>query len=420
LAAICFVVTLTVLGGLTGKQGQVVYSGANPDTLGEHLQCAPEFVVHKACNREKVDAGSVLTYTISYSNTSSISATDVYVADLLSLYTDFVTATGSYRPAIPSPGDVLYWDIGILPGGASGSLMLTVRVTTPLTNGLVITNQAGIACSEAIYASSEVVSAEVTSTPVLSIKKSSYPSSVGPGEMLTYTISYSNTGNMTASGVWNTDILDSKVSVITTYPPYDDLNDQVLGWNIGQLSLLGPHIITVATVVTDVQLEDSSITNTAFIDSPQAELVSDTEVTDVHSEPDVWYVYFPFIAKRYCNFLDSTDNYTFTRAQPVLSEVWYCAHPDDEDDYYYFVITATTTVSAEVHNYTPVDHGDLVLYRETDSGPPEGLIKNWGRGGESMYILSEEVGPGKYFILIYTVPGYYDNNSFYYFMVKYD
>lgn len=379
--------------------------------------CVPVLEISKSNNPSVVSAGEVLTYTILYSNTGSVIATRVTIADILPLNTRFITATGSFRPLIPSPGDILTWDVGTLEGnGTSGTTTLVVTVTTPLTHGTIITNQAGIVCSEGVWASSNVVSAFVQSAPVLSIMKISDPSpTVTLGSELTYTIAYSNSGNMVASGVWITDVLDEHAVVQSISPITGSHHDQVLTWEVGSLSpVQGNQFLAIEIIINDMP-EDHLITNTVLLNSDQIPTVSYTLTTEVEEAPGPkkHEAYLPVIFRDYRDCYLDEPNDTPEDAKLVISGRWYCALPDDMDDYYVFSTTITAAVKVEIHNYTPAECGQLILY-DAD------FNQKGHCGNDKQYkrIETEPLGPGEYYVRVYTSDKY-DDQQFYSLRVIY-
>jgi len=373
--------------------------------------CVPVLEISKSNDPSVVSAGEVLTYTILYSNTGSVTATRVTIADILPLNTRFITATGSFRPLIPSPGDILTWDAGTLEGnGTSGIITLVVTVTAPLTHGTIITNQAGIVCSEGVWASSNIVSAFVQSAPVLSIMKTSDPSpTVTLGSKLTYTIAYSNSGNMVASGVWITDVLDEHAVVQSTSLITDSHHDQVLTWEVGSLSpVQGNQVLTFEIIVNDMP-GDHLITNTVLLGGDQVPTVSYTLTTEVEEAPGPrrQETYLPIIFQDYNDCYLDEPNDILEDAKPVISGRWYCALPDDVEDYYTFSLTITATVNVEIHNYTPAESGQLLLY-DADFNQ-EG---HCGNDEQSKHIGPKTLGPGQYYVRIYTSDKYDDQHLY--------
>src|SRR5439155_21357682 len=101
----------------------------------------------------------------------------------------------------PNNGQFVRFDLGPLAAGASGSVQFTVTVSASLAAGTPISNQAAI---NAPGLAQPVVSNSVTTTvasspPTLTLSKSVDKATAAPGETLTYTLSYVNTGTGVAN-----------------------------------------------------------------------------------------------------------------------------------------------------------------------------------------------------------------------------
>ena len=143
--------------------------------------------------------------------------------------------------------------------------------------------------AQAIYTGTSVttdVASLTVRTPVLHLDKSDDPDNdVEAGEYLTYTLTYSNTGNMTATGVVVSDTLDPNVSYVSaSLPPSGGLPDAPF-WAISDLAPDGLGQITVIVAVTRPLPNGTLLTNTAWVAADQPVSVSATETTTVHSSP---------------------------------------------------------------------------------------------------------------------------------------
>ncbi|HKB08602.1 MAG TPA: DUF11 domain-containing protein, partial [Candidatus Polarisedimenticolia bacterium] len=153
----------------------------------------PVLNISKTDAPDPVVAGSNITYTISYSNTGPTRATGVVITDTIPANTSFVSASNGGSLA----AGVVTWNIGNLNGGASGTRTLVVQVASPLNNGTVITNGTyNIDSNETTLTAGAAVTTTVSSAPVMTISKTDAPDPVNAGSNITYTLSYSNTGNM--------------------------------------------------------------------------------------------------------------------------------------------------------------------------------------------------------------------------------
>ena len=121
--------------------------------------------------------------------------------------------------------------------------------------------------------------------PVLHLDKSDTPDSVDAGEYLTYTLTYSNTGDAKATGAIITDTLDPNVSYVTaTLPPTGGLPDAPF-WSIGDVMTDELSQIHVTVSVARPLTNGTMLTNTAWLDAIQTTPLSATEETIVCSSP---------------------------------------------------------------------------------------------------------------------------------------
>src|SRR5207249_2489017 len=86
------------------------------------VSSAPVLSISKADAPDPVNAGSNITYILSYSNTGNANATGVVITDTIPVNTSFVSATGGGTLA----AGVVTWNIGPLAIGASGSVQMVV------------------------------------------------------------------------------------------------------------------------------------------------------------------------------------------------------------------------------------------------------------------------------------------------------
>jgi uncharacterized repeat protein (TIGR01451 family) len=177
------------------------------------VESAPILEISKTGLPDEVPAGGLLIYTILYTNSGNANATNVIITDTFPVSTALQSESSS--PPVTSntiPGGIT-WDAGQVNGeGGSGIITLTLTVLTPQAPGTSLTNTVAIASSEVATPTLFTATNLVTSTPVLHIQKTADPNPVAAGSILTYTITYSNSGNANATGVVITDQLDSQVS----------------------------------------------------------------------------------------------------------------------------------------------------------------------------------------------------------------
>ena len=178
---------------------------------GTSVTAASELTVSKIDIPDPVPAGGDLTYIISYQNGGTAPADDVVITEMYDRQVTFVSA----NPA-PRSGTDNVWDIGDLSVGEGGIIRVTVRVDTPLPDGSTLTNRVTI---DSVHTSPQNYT-EITSvsSPDLAVAAVHEPSLFSPGKLMTYTVTYSNTGH------WDAD----DVIITTTLPP--DTTYAGYGW----------------------------------------------------------------------------------------------------------------------------------------------------------------------------------------------
>src|SRR5207245_1237446 len=78
-----------------------------------------------------------------------------------------------------------------------------------------VSNSATIQSNETGQTSSNTVTTTVNASPSLSVTKGVDKTTASPGNTLTYTLSYANTGNAAASGVVITDALPARTTFVS-------------------------------------------------------------------------------------------------------------------------------------------------------------------------------------------------------------
>jgi uncharacterized repeat protein (TIGR01451 family) len=187
-------VVVTVDVGYVGPLTNVAQVTTEEGAAGTYTHTlAPGLKVTKRADRDVVQAGEQLTYSLVVTNTGD--------------YVLHATVTDTL-PSHMFPGGSITWVPGaIFPGDVwTGMVVVTVEVSYagPLTNAVQVTTEEGVM---SVY--NEVVQAEVT--PALAITQEVWPDPVRTGGQLTYTIRVTNTGNVTLTAAV-TDVLPSYVS----------------------------------------------------------------------------------------------------------------------------------------------------------------------------------------------------------------
>jgi uncharacterized repeat protein (TIGR01451 family) len=186
-------------------------------------------------------SGSLITYTLTYTNAGPSQAQAVVLRDVLPDGFEFVNA----NPAPDSTSSTeLQWTLGVVNAGASGSIAVTGR----LYGSGVRTNRTNTA-----YINSPTPDPDpnnntsTVTTPVLkpdlSITKDDGQTSVQPGDTLTYNLVVRNNGEITATAVVITDTLPA--GLVPLDPVWVSIGSNSYTLAIGDLA---PHQTVTRTM----------------------------------------------------------------------------------------------------------------------------------------------------------------------------
>ncbi|MGC9082785.1 MAG: invasin domain 3-containing protein [Anaerolineae bacterium] len=297
--SIQLVVTLTVpiADGtvLTNTAGIACAEGVSAQTgpVTTTVRSAPAFAVSKTASHNPVHPGDRVTFTIAVTNTGTENATGVVITDALPAHTAFADATPPYTG--PTDG-VLTWTVGTLNVGAAAVYTLAVTVDFPLTSGLQLVNWAFVSSAQGVTGSA-AATVTVQSAPVLSLAKADGPDPVPSLGTLVYTLTFTNTGDAVATGVWLTDTLPAGVTFASASPTPTYQSGPTVAWNWPGLSPLAGLQTVVLTVTVGLLPDGTVLTNTALLKSDQTGPVTATATTTVQTadlvagkgrvEPDV-------------------------------------------------------------------------------------------------------------------------------------
>ena len=179
--------------------------------------------VAKSVTPEVVTPDGLITYTLAYTITGDEPVTGVTLSDTVPAHTTFVTATLPHSRT----GQLVTWALGdFLPATsgitqATGSVTLVVRADTPLTDGLAIANTVLITDTDG-ESDSDTVTNTVESRHNITLTKSVDAVSATPGELLTYTLAYTITGDGVAPDVTLSDTVPANTTFWSATPPTPD------------------------------------------------------------------------------------------------------------------------------------------------------------------------------------------------------
>jgi len=196
--------------------------------------------------------GDTITYTISLSNTGLLTATSTVVTDTLPSQVTFVTYTTSLAVTFTQPSaNTLVWELGDVLSQTTG-LSITVQgtVSSSVSVPSVITNtvEASTTATETVTANNTAQWVTQIGAPDLQVLKTG-PATVNAGDTLTFTITYSNSGPLDATGVTLVDQLPAAMTYITDSAGGVH-SGGVITWNVGDLNVSASGTVVVTATAT--------------------------------------------------------------------------------------------------------------------------------------------------------------------------
>ncbi|MBN1994896.1 MAG: DUF11 domain-containing protein [Anaerolineae bacterium] len=169
-----------------------------------------DLVITKTIQNVAPSYGKVSTFTVTYRNAGLEPMANVVITDFLDGNVEYVSG------AMTTTG-LVTWNLGVLPSGASGSFEVGIRPLTCLTGSVSFTNAVGIGSTTVEpylinnYSQAGPVSIPCGQVDLVVVKNDNVGGPSLPfvyaGDLITYTISYVNAGDATATGVVITETL---------------------------------------------------------------------------------------------------------------------------------------------------------------------------------------------------------------------
>jgi uncharacterized repeat protein (TIGR01451 family)/fimbrial isopeptide formation D2 family protein len=215
-----------------------------------------------------VSPNGLITYTLTYSVTGNEPALGVLLSDTLPAQ---VTLVSTSQPASVT-GQNIQFALGTLTPTVSGVVTVVVRASTPLISGTLLVNNAGIIDTQGVRASASA-STRIVSSNTLAIDKRVQPATAAPGEVVTYTVAYTVTGDAPAFGVTVSDTLPADLTLLSTSASVVTLSPTQLRLDVGTVSP------TLSAPVTGLITYTARLTNTPRLNGtvlPNVARISDT------------------------------------------------------------------------------------------------------------------------------------------------
>ncbi len=260
---------------------QVATDDADLTVLGPVLR------LDKSGEPDVVEAGALITYTLTCSNTGNLTATNVIVTETLDSNSVYSSASLTPDGGLP---DAPYWVLGELAPDEIKRITVYVSAVRPLTNGTRLTNTAWLDAYWLGEGRTEPLSAilgtTVHSRPVLAFSKADAPDPVNASGTLRYTLVITNSGNENATSVTVVEDYDSNTRFEFAVPEPDGGSGN-RQWTFPVLVVDEPQFVDVFVRVTDTLPVGTILNNQATMDSDQTSPMVATEATEVTSSPEL-------------------------------------------------------------------------------------------------------------------------------------
>jgi uncharacterized repeat protein (TIGR01451 family) len=247
---------------------------------------APDLVVTKSADAATVGGGGSIGFTITIVNTGGGEAKNVTLSDELPGGTDvdwsISPATDGCSISGSPPAETLSCSFGDIEAGGQRA----VHVVSSTSTSSCGTYPNTVTVSADNIGSNETSSATITVVcPDLALVKSADKTTVQPGGSITYTLTYSNTGDGDAESVVITEAVPPGTE-FSSCTGDCTVNGTSVTWQIGTVTAGGGGAVTLT--VTVLETASCSICNTATISSPSqsgADRSSNTVCVDVTFAP---------------------------------------------------------------------------------------------------------------------------------------
>jgi uncharacterized repeat protein (TIGR01451 family) len=232
------------------------------------------FTLSKADTPDPVAPNGIIYYTIYWTLSGNETAQNVVITDAIPANTTLVSP-GTCAVA----GTTVQCLLGTQAPGANGAVSLQVRANTPLTNGTVITNVARISDSNGGAPLVATTTTTVSSDHQFTLNKSA-ASVVQAGQYLTYTLSWSVTGDEPATGVTITDAVPANTSYVTgSCTGGCTVAGGVVSWALGAQVPGNNGVVQFTVLVTSPLPNGTVIANTGRIFDASRSAQSSTSTT---------------------------------------------------------------------------------------------------------------------------------------------
>ncbi|MEM7350716.1 MAG: isopeptide-forming domain-containing fimbrial protein [Acidobacteriota bacterium] len=192
---------------------------------------SPSLMITKTAIPAAAIPGQTVTFDLLIENMGDAAATGLVVFDTVPSHTTAGVNPGWFVAPAPSTtacnfqaaGTLCFTELPTPLGvGSNTTVSFAAVIDSPLATGVtMIANQAQVDSAELPPKDSNILTVPVTAAPDLTLAKSDSGATATPGGTVTYTLTYDNVGNQTATGV-----------VVTETVPANTISGTNLGWEV--------------------------------------------------------------------------------------------------------------------------------------------------------------------------------------------
>jgi LPXTG-site transpeptidase (sortase) family protein len=260
-------VTVTVLQGAANSvtNQAAVSGGSQTNTTNDtttnptNIVSSADIAVTKTVSNATPNQGTPVTFTITATNNGPSNATGVQVNDLLPLGLTFVSAATSQGSYTAGTG---VWIVGAVASGSNATLSIvaTVSGTTLVTNTAVKAAEV----EPDPVAGNNTASATVTGQAAdIAITKTVSNATPNLGSNVTFTVTATNNGPSTATGVQVNDLLPAGLTFVSSVPTSPAYVFGTGVWTVGTLTNGASATLTIIATVTTNAPTTNTATKTA-------------------------------------------------------------------------------------------------------------------------------------------------------------
>ncbi len=246
----------------TNNDAADFYTSTAPSPGRGNDRHRPTIIVAKTVSRAVASPGDVVTYAVYYNNTNTGMARTVWVNDTLPAGVAYTSSSVPYNSV---SGATHRWIFAsVMPG--QHSFTITARVTANTTDGQRLMHAVTLNYTDQLQRLLPASRASTNTTvarPMVTVVKTATPASARPGDLVTFTIFYNNTGSVAAGTVTIKDSLPTGMDYRTASPAPTWTNGRTFFWNFTNVAP-GPHSLTL-TAQVNATFSGSTLVTWAFL-----------------------------------------------------------------------------------------------------------------------------------------------------------